>query len=197
MIHVVGVEALQDAEFVCCPSGKTIVGGSDLSVYTNIGDEMQACFDDSICKSSVCVLGVCLGGKQEVENDPCEKDTHCASGICQNQDSNGGSCGPFASLAAKNDYFNDSADCPLDAIVPPDANDMSTVTLQVYEDITKTSGTDSMINMITERYPDSSATANVIVGQEVMDGIEGCFGGSSVVAQRQGNQVCFGYQVRL
>ena len=74
---------------------------------------------------------------------------------------------------------------------------MSTVTLQVYEDITKTSWTDSMVNMITERYPDSSATANVIVGQEVMDGIEGCFGGSSVVAQRQGNQVCFGYQVRL
>ena len=73
---------------------------------------------------------------------------------------------------------------------------MSTVTLQVYEDITKTSWANSMINY-DNRYPDSSATANVIVGQEVMDGIEGCFGGSSVVAQRQGNQVCFGYQVRL
>jgi len=30
----------------------------------------------------------------------------------------------------------------------------------------------------------------------VMDGIDGCFGGNSVIAQRQGNQVCFSYQVR-
>jgi hypothetical protein len=168
------VEAVQGAEFICCPSGKTLVGGSSsLSVCTNIGEENQACFDDSICKSSVCVMGVCQGSKKW-GNEPCEKDTHCHSGRCESQDSDGlGSCQPFASPAAKNDYINDSADCPLDTLAPPDANDISSVSIEFGTWL-------------------DGLKKGVIVGQEVLSGVDKCLG--SFVAQRQGSQVCFSYQ---
>jgi len=171
------VEAVQGAEFICCPSGKTLVGGSSsLSVCTNIGEENQACFDDSICKSSVCVMGVCQGRKWG--NEPCEKDTHCHSGRCENQDSDGlGSCQPFASPAAKNDYINDSADCPLDKLAPPDANDISSVSI----------GFGTWLDAFSQ-----VPNKGVIVGQEVLGGVDKCLG--SFVAQRQGSQVCFSYQ---
>jgi hypothetical protein len=170
-------EAVLGSEFICCPSGKSLVGGSSsLSVCTNIGEENQACFDDSICKSSVCVKGVCQGSKKW-GNEPCEKDTHCHTGRCESQDSDGlGSCQPFDSLAAKNNYINDSADCPLDVLVPPDASDTSSVSINVYE-------------------TSWEVTEFVMFGQEVLGGVDECLG--SFVAQRQGSQVCFSYEVRL
>ena len=139
---------------------------------------------------------MCQGGKEEEENEPCEKDTHCASNSCKNINSSGiGSCGPFSSLAAKNEYFNGNSACPLDTLASPDINDRSTITLKVYGDSSKTSWTDSIAFMVTEPIKDLSPTANVIVGQELLDGIVGCHGGNSVVAQRQGDQVCLSYQV--
>ena len=191
------LESDPNSDFICCPSEETVLGGSgSLTVCTNIAEESYSCFDDSICKSGVCILGVCQGGKEEEENEPCEKDTHCASNSCKNINSSGiGSCGPFSSLAAKNEYFNGNSACPLGTLASPDINDRSTITLKVYGDSSKTSWTDSIAFMVTEPIKDLSPTANVIVGQELLDGIVGCHGGNSVVAQRQGDQVCLSYQV--
>ena len=181
------VEAVQGAEFICCPSGKTLTGGSSsLRVCTNIGEENQACFDDSICKSNVCLSGVCQGSKKWGD-EPCEKDAHCHSGQCnKSQDSDGlGSCQPFASLAAKNDYINDSADCPLDTLIPPDASDAS-------------SGSVSISITVAGWHWDplyENAPEFFMFGPEVLGGVDKCLG--SFVAQRQGSQVCFSYQVRL
>ena len=73
--------------------------------------------------------------KQEQESEPCEADHHCASGTCSSRVANGlGSCGPFSSLAARNEYFNGSAKCVLDTLDSLSPNDESTITLQVYGD---------------------------------------------------------------
>ena len=75
----------------------------------------------------------------------------------------------------------DSADCPLD-ILPPDANDVSF---------------DGSVSVSIKTYGDlgSNDAEYFMFGQEVLGGVDKCLG--SFVTQRQGNQVCFAYQVRL
>ena len=183
------VEATLDASYVCCPNSETVY--ADIAgVCTAFGGEGAVCFDDSTCKSGVCLQQTCRGGKQENENDFCEADHHCASESCIM-----GSCAPFSSLNSRNEYFNGKAACPLDTLSSANEGDTSVVTLDVYGDRIETSWSDSMINMVTSEYPDSTATTNTLVGQEVLIGIDGCANGESVVVQQQGNKVCFGFQV--
>jgi hypothetical protein len=182
------VEATLDASYVCCPNSETVY--ADIAgVCTAFGGEGAVCFDDSTCKSGVCLQQTCRGGKQEIENDFCEADHHCASESCIM-----GSCAPFSSLNSRNEYFNGKAACPLDTLSSANEGDTSVVTLDVYGDRIETSWMDSMINMVTSEYPDSTATTNTLVGQEVLIGIDGCANGESVVVQQQGNKVCFGFQ---
>eukprot|EP00986_Skeletonema_menzelii_P003809 scaffold1239_cov95-Skeletonema_menzelii.AAC.1 len=181
------VEASLDASYVCCPSGETVDG--DISgVCTAFGGIGAACFEDSTCKSGVCVQQTCKD-KQENENDLCEADHHCASASCIM-----GACAPFSSTNSRNEYFNGKAACPLDTLSSANEGDTSVVSLDVYGDSTETSWMDSMMNMVTTSSVDSSATANTLVGQELLYGIDGCVNGGSVVAQRQGNKVCYGFQ---
>ena len=184
------VEATLDASYVCCPSGESVDG--DISgVCTAFGGKGAVCFEDSTCKSGICVQQLCKD-KQENENDLCEADHHCASKSCIM-----GACAPFSSTNSRNEYFNGKAVCPLDTLSPANEGDTRVVSLDVYGDSTDTSWTDSMMNMVTSPSVDSSATSNTLVGQELLYGIDGCVKGSSVVAQRQGNKVCYGFQVSM
>jgi len=66
--------------------------------------------------------------------------------------------------------------------------------LEVYGDSSESAWSGSSINMITTPVRDSTAVSNTLIGNELLDGINGCWGGSSIVAQRQGDKACFSYE---
>ena len=86
-------------------------------------------------------------------------------------------------------------DCSLRNTVNPNGNDGTITTLQVYGDFGEMGGIDSSVWYNTKEL-DPTPRTNTIISQGILKGINGCVGGDNVVAQRQGNQVCFAYQVR-
>jgi len=178
----------QDAEFVCCPSGSKLTEeGSSLSVCTEMGVTGDSCFSDIICKDNVCVEGTCKGGLQK-EAEACEKDGHCHSGTC----SGANKCSPFSTLEERNMYFNSLAVCPIASL--DNSNSGSSVTLQVFGDSTSRSWSSAYFEEFRDENRDSTGTKNVVEGQKVLDELIGCADGSSIVAQRKGDSVCFSYQ---
>mmetsp|Transcript_41303 Transcript_41303/g.86695 ORF Transcript_41303/g.86695 Transcript_41303/m.86695 type:complete len:188 (-) Transcript_41303:359-922(-) len=74
------------------------------------------------------------------------------------------------------------------------STDSTIIIMNVYGDSSESAYTSDVNDVITTSSEDGTATENVIVGIEILEGIEGCVGGETVLAQRQGDQVCFSFQ---
>lgn len=69
------------------------------------------------------------------------------------------------------------------------------VTLKVYGDSVSRAWSTYLPQEVRTDRKDSTATVNVLEGQRLLDSLVGCADGSSVVAQRKGESVCFQYEL--
>jgi hypothetical protein len=94
------------AGFVCrFPPSSTDAGAPTSLGNCADGSLDSVCYDDDQCKYHHCVSQRCSGGR---ENDPCESNSHCASGLCQIWP--GSSSGACVS-GARGSSCSDDADC--------------------------------------------------------------------------------------
>lgn len=111
----------QQQQTICCVDGKAVISSEGIAVC---GERSagQACFDDDMCSSGVCIFGVCEADLQP-DTYACQKGNHCASGACGVWTTRPKACCPSGETVEKGgiDYCTDlpiEEDCDSDENCP-------------------------------------------------------------------------------